>query len=131
MRKLIYNKCLDVSLGLYFLLIAIPMQVLLAAGENPTGSGQNPSGDGILSNPLKSESISQFLIAIIDVLLTFAVPIIVFFIIFAGFKFVTARGNEGQITEARTALTWAVVGGVIILASKLIINVIQGTVSAL
>lgn len=84
-----------------------------------------------IANPLQSTTITGFLINIIEVLLVFAVPIIVFFIIFAGFKFVTARGNESEITVAKTALTWAVVGGVIILAARLIITVIQRTVSAL
>ncbi len=94
------------------------------------GAGSGGGGTGLI-NPLKSATIGEFLIKIIDVLLTFAVPIIIFFIMYGGFKLVTARGDTGQIEDGRRAITWAVVGGVIILGAKLIINVIQGTVSAL
>jgi hypothetical protein len=85
---------------------------------------------GKLCNPLKSKTITQFLLAIIDVILVFALPIIIFFIMFAGFLFVTAQGNQSQIDRAKSALTWAVIGGVIALGAKVIIDVIQGTISA-
>jgi hypothetical protein len=102
----------------------------------PPGSTNPPGSTGInnsiqIVNPLQSTTILEFLTKIIEVLLIFALPIVVFFIIFAGFKFVTARGNESEITVAKTALTWAVVGGVIILGAQLIITVIQGTISVL
>ncbi len=103
-----------------------------SGGSGSGGSGGSGSGSSInIVNPLQSTTILEFLGKIIDVLLIFALPIIVFFIIYAGFKFVTARGNESEITTAKTALTWAVVGGVIILGAKLIITVIQGTISVL
>jgi len=102
---------------------------------NTTGSVSNPGpGSGVvkLENPLGSENdtIAKFLLKIIDVLLVFAIPIIILFIMYAGFLFVTARGNPSQIETARNALLWSVVGGVIILAAKLIIELIQGTISA-
>lgn len=99
-------------------------------GENPGGGGQNP-GTGILLNPLKSATIEGFLMGILDILLTFAVPIIIFFIMYGGFKLVTARGDSEQISQGRAAITWAVIGGVIVLGARLIIGVIQGTVDAL
>jgi hypothetical protein len=108
--------------------------------QNPGGSVQNPGGSvqnpgactpGQLCNPLQSSTVQEFLLKIIDILLIFALPIIIFFIMYAGYLFVTARGNESQITEARTALTWALIGGVIILGARAIITVIQGTVDAL
>jgi hypothetical protein len=104
-------------------------------GSNPpTGSAQNPrpsSGDSAkLTNPLKSQSIEEFLLKIIDVLLVFALPIIVLYIMYAGYLFVTAQGDSGQVSEARSALLWAVVGGVIILGAKVIVTVIQNTITA-
>jgi hypothetical protein len=104
-------------------------------GQNPTGEGQNPGQTGQtqtsgLTNPLKEATIEGFLISIIDVLLVFAVPVIIYFIMYGGFKLVTARGDTSQIEEGRNAITWAVVGGVIVLGAKLIITVIRGTISA-
>lgn len=87
--------------------------------------GDGPAG---LKNPLKFNSIPEFLLAIIDIILIFAVPIIVLFIMYAGFLYVTARGDTGQISTAHSALTWAVVGGVIVLGAKILLTVVQGTV---
>ena len=111
----------------------LPLLGLFSTAQAQGGGGNTTGGcpPGQICNPLQSTTILEFLEKIIDVLLIFALPLIVFFIIFAGFKFVTARGNESEITVAKTALTWAVVGGVIILGAKLIITVIQGTISVL
>lgn len=94
-------------------------------------NGGRDGGTTSLTNPLKSDSIVDFLLTIIEVILVFAVPIIVLFIMYAGFLYVTAAGDESKIKKAHSALTWAIVGGVIVLGSKLIIDVIQGTVEAL
>ncbi len=137
----------------YFLLLVVTIFIMTVplvyavdggSGTNTGGGGQNSGGGGTvppatsgqagdkvgLINPLKATSISEFLVAIVDVLLIFATPIIVIYIMYAGFKFVTAQGNPSEIESARTALLWAVVGGVIVLGAKLIIEVIQGTITA-
>jgi hypothetical protein len=104
------------------------------SGNTNTGGGNiNPGtgGGSSLENPLKAQDIIQFLVQIIDILLTFALPIIVLFIMYGGFILVTAKGNPGDLEKGRNAILWSVIGGVIVLAAKLIINVIQGTVTAL
>lgn len=99
--------------------------------EAQSSNKNTSSGDkGELSNPLKSKSIEEFILKIIDVLLVFATPIIMLYIMYAGYLFVTARGDSGQISTARSALLWAVVGGVIVLGARVIIAVIQGTIKA-
>jgi len=112
-----------------------PGNVNVQAGANlqlggPQGGVNNNQGSVTLVNPLKAQTISQFLIDLIDVLLVFALPLIVLFIMYAGFLYVTAQGNPGKITTAHTALLWAVVGGVIVLGAKLIVTVIEGTINA-
>jgi hypothetical protein len=99
--------------------------------ETVGGSDSTNCGSKGLTNPLKSCSISELFLAIIDILLIFAIPIIVLFIMYAGLLYVTARGDTAQISKAHLALTWAIVGGVIVLAAKLIIEVIQGTVNSI
>ena len=97
-------------------------------GERQPSTGGNAVQ---LQNPLKSESLIGFFNDILNVIMVFAVPIIVFFIIYAGFKYVMARGNPGEIETANRALLYAVIGGVIILGAKVILTVIGGTVDAL
>ena len=98
------------------------------------GSTQNPVTNGgsvVLENPLDSNisSIPKFFQAIIDILLVFAIPFIVFFIIYAGFLYVTARGNVETISKAHKALLYALIGGVLILGANVLLDVITGTVT--
>jgi len=83
----------------------------------------------LIVNPLRSDSITCFLLDIIQILLILAVPIIVFFIIYAGFKFVVAQGNETELIAAKRALFGALIGGLLILGASVILEVIAGTVS--
>jgi len=106
-------------------------------GENTGTSGTigenvpKSKGKSSLTNPLKSKTLTGFLQSILDVILIFAVPIIVLFIIYGGFQLVTARGNQTKLQSARATLTWAIVGGVIVLAANLILDVITSTVNAI
>ncbi|MCD5382374.1 MAG: hypothetical protein LR017_03655 [Candidatus Pacebacteria bacterium] len=85
----------------------------------------------VLKNPLKATSVTDLLVDILEILLVFAVPVIVFFIIYSGFLFVTAAGDTNKITTARVALTWAVIGGVIVIGARAITTVIENTVGNL
>ncbi len=102
-------------------------------GGDQTGSGgdQTTNPGGSLDNPLESDTIPEFLLKIIDVILVFAIPLIILYIMYAGYLFVTAAGNTEQIGTAKNALLWAVVGGVIVIGARAIITVIEGTVSGL
>lgn len=107
----------------------------LAQSNNPSSGSNNPStgsnpGATTLTNPLHATSISELIANIIDVILVFATPLIVLMIMYAGFLFVTARGNEGQVESAKKALLWSVVGGVIVLGARIISTVIEGTITS-
>lgn len=101
---------------------------------NPSSPGSpnlgNPSGSVTLNNPLGDKDILEFLQDILDVIMIFAVPLIVFMIIYAGFLFVMDRGSEKNLKQAKNALLYAVIGAVIIFGAKAILEVVQGTVDA-
>ncbi len=96
------------------------------AGQGGAGSGNNQ-----LVNPLRFGSFPEFFRGLIEILIIFAIPIIVLMIIYAGFLYVMARGNEEQVTKATRALTYAVLGGLLIIGAELILRIIQGTVNQL
>lgn len=54
----------------------------------------------------------------IDAALVLAFPIAVIFIVFSGFKFVTAQGNPSEITKARQALVWTLLGLALVIGAK-------------
>jgi hypothetical protein len=83
------------------------------------------------NNPLGGvSSLDQLFLEIVNVLLIIAVPIIVFFIIFAGFTYVTAQGNPEKIKLASQSLLYGIIGGVIILGSSAIMVIIRSLVDA-
>jgi uncharacterized RDD family membrane protein YckC len=83
-----------------------------------------------LENPLKFDTLEGLLVGILNVLLIIAVPIIVFFLIFAGFSYVTAQGNPEKIKQASRALTYAIIGGVLILGAVAISEILQNVVES-
>lgn len=128
---LLYHKILRrfLALGTFVMMTFLPLWCALAQqGSSNTDPGDDPLK---LTNPLKAKNIIQFLVQILDILLTFAIPIVVLFIIYGGFKLVVAQGNPSEIEKGRSAILWAIIGGVIVLSAKLIINIIQSTVTAL
>mgnify|MGYP006908222392 FL=1 len=88
------------------------------------------SAQATLDNPLRVDSLVGLLLAIVDILLILAVPVIIFFIIYAGFLYVTAQGNPSKISDANRALLYALIGGVIVLGARVIGALIQNTVNS-
>ncbi len=84
-----------------------------------------------LINILKIDSVAELPVLLLDVLLVFAVPLIVLYIMYAGFLYVTARGNPGKIEKAHRALQWSIVGGFIVLVAHLISPLIEEIVKTL
>ncbi len=97
-----------------------------SSGDNTTSSG----GSITLTNPLAANSLTEFFMSILSILLIFAVPLIVLYIIFAGFRYVMAQGKPEEVKKASLALLYAVIGGLIILGANIILAVIQGTIDA-
>ena len=93
--------------------------------------GTDPCPPGQLCNPITYPNITAFLLAILDVAIQYGALLIVFFIVFAGFKFVTAQGNTEKISDARKMLTWIVVGAFVLLGVYVIRAAICGTINQL
>lgn len=105
------------------------------ANSPASGSLGQPSNTGTnvtLINPLKGgASLESFLNNILDFVIRIGAIIVVLMLVYVGFLFVTAQGNETKITEARKALLWTVVGALILLGAKAIALGITATVQAL
>lgn len=83
-------------------------------------------------NPLSSiETLPQFLAALVEIVVQIAIPVIVIAIVYTGFLFVSARGNEEQLQKARTAFLYVIIGAAIILGAQVLAEAIQGTIGAL
>ncbi|MFZ2522467.1 MAG: TrbC/VirB2 family protein [Minisyncoccia bacterium] len=66
-----------------------------------------------------------------NVVLPIGAVVVVMYIIYAGFTFVTAQGNEKKLGEAKQRLLWALIGGGILLGAVAISELVRNTVSQL
>lgn len=88
----------------------------------------------VYNNPIVYGGIStvpELLLALVDLVFLVGVPIVVLFIIYSGFLFVTGGDNEAQTKKARFVFTWTMVGALILLGAKAIALAIKNTVLSL
>jgi uncharacterized membrane protein YobD (UPF0266 family) len=83
-----------------------------------------------LENPLAFPSITELMQAILNMVIVISIPIVVLFIIYAGFLYVTAQGNPEKLQVANRSLMYGVIGGVIIIGSVAILQIVENTVNA-
>lgn len=112
---------------------APPNNVQAAAPNNVrAGGGVNCNTDtGKICNPIKAGSVDNLLASLLSIVKFVAGIVLVIYFILAGFKYVTARGDEGKIKEAHNMLTWTAVGGAILLGAEVIQKLISGTINQL
>lgn len=85
-----------------------------------------------INNPFKQDTIPGLINTIInDILIPIGAVVAVLMIMWAGFKYVTARGNSTQVGEATEALKYAVIGAAILLGAKIISVAIDKTIQQL
>ena len=119
MKKLI----ISLIFSTFFLSLAILPTTALASGfldmSNQQGfngsSGNIPGAFGQETN--KATDIRIIIVRIITISLGFLATIAVVLIIYAGFKWMTAAGNESNVEDAKKILTQATIGLVVILSA--------------
>ena len=120
--------------GSILMLLVIPFLVQAQGGSgqpNPGGSG--PTQFNIkIENPFKQNSIQGLIEVIVnDILMPVGGVIAVLMIMYAGFLYVTARGNTTKIEAAHKALFYAVIGAAILLGAWVISQAISSTIGQL
>ncbi len=118
--------------------LSIPLLVeAVSSGSFPTGGGAatQPKSSGLnftLQSPLKDfGGISGLIAKILDILVLIGTPIAAIFIMYAGFMYVTAKGDATQVKNATEALKWAVVGTAVLIGASVISGLIAGTIGQL
>lgn len=84
-----------------------------------------------LDNPLGSTTIYQFLEKVLGLMVDIGFPVLILAIVYTGFLFVKAQGNETELGKAKQAFFWTIVGGVILLGAEIIVRAISGTINQL
>ncbi len=82
-------------------------------------------------NPIKAQDIMGLIRAIVDFVLKIGAAVVILFVIYSGFLFVTAQGNEDKISKAKTAFFWTIIGALIILGAYTLSGIICETAKQL
>ena len=86
----------------------------------------------IIDNPLKDiTSIPGFIYAVLDLIVMIVTPLIAVFLMYAGFLYVSAAGNEAKIAKAHSVFLWTVIGAAVALGAKIFSFAVQGTIDLL
>ncbi|MBP6912331.1 MAG: hypothetical protein KBB86_00130 [Candidatus Pacebacteria bacterium] len=110
-------------------------------GGNPTGgAGGNPAQGGAggpgteksglqitLTNPLKSNSLEDFIQIVLGVILKFLIPILAILFMYTGFKLIIAKGEPAALKAAKQDFLNLVIGSVLILGAWTFGNIIMNT----
>lgn len=103
---------------------------LVQAGD--TGGPGQPSGVVTIVNPFKKDTIRGLIETIVnEILLPIGSVVAAVMIIYAGFLYVTAGGDPGQVKKAHEALLYAVIGAAILLGAWVISEAIDNTIKTL
>ena len=100
-------------------------------GSNSFSSGGAGSGSGAINNPLGSSAtnLTQLILRVTDAATSFLLIISVIFFLWTGLQFLLAQGNETKIQDAKRAFWNTVIGTGVVLAAKLIVQIISNTIS--
>ena len=84
-----------------------------------------------LQNPIKYSTFSEFAAAVTKTAVQVLLPFIVLAFIYSGFLFVKAQGNDTELTKAKTAIIYSMLGAFILLGAWGFAQIIGQTVSTL
>ncbi len=83
---------------------------------------------GKFCNPLKIDSFTGLVQAILKVAVYILFPVAVLFLIYSGFLFITALGNFEKLTKAKNNFLWTLVGMTLLLGAFALSTLIKGTI---
>lgn len=93
----------------------------LARAEEPTR----------LVNLLSVGSLEELVAKVLEVMVQVGSILLVLMLVWTGFLFVAAQGNEEEIRKARGALLWVVIGGLLLLGAQALSLIISATIESL
>ena len=135
MKKGILAAALTLTLFGGVTTFAVPL-VHADLAPNGSGSGAQPNGSGSgvafqLTNPLSTSSFCGLLQKVLNAAIQLGIPVAVVFIVYAGFLFIKARGNPGELEHAKKNMLYVVIGIGLFLGAWTLGLIIQATLNNL
>lgn len=89
--------------------------------------------EGRLCNPLNDtfSSVPGFVAGLAKVVVIMAVPIVALMLVYSGFLFVSARGNQSKLHTAKDNFLYVIIGATLILGAWVFASLLWGTIGQL
>jgi hypothetical protein len=126
----------------FALLLCIPTAFASAAPDFSTGANQPSFQTGAsqpsmqtntsafaLKNPLSFTTVCGLLLALLDVALVIGIPIMVLFLVYAGFLFVLARGSQEGLKKAKANFFYTILGIALFLGAWTLGQIVAATIN--
>jgi uncharacterized membrane protein len=84
---------------------------------------------GQFASPIGPQNFSGIINAIVDVVIEVGIVVIILAIIYSGYLFVTAQGNDEKISTAKKTFYYVIIGTIILLGARQLSVVLQNTAS--
>jgi hypothetical protein len=122
----------NLTLVIFFLGFVFVYHTTFAQSEIPCASGQvptsaNPCVTGSvpnacdpnkqLCNPIRFNSIPEFFEELLKIAAQIGSVVIILGLVYSGFLFISARGNQEELSKAKKAFTYTVIGAMIVLGA--------------
>lgn len=78
-----------------------------------------------ICNPIQSQTFAELMAKIAETAAKIGLPLVVVFMIYSGFLFVSARGNEEQLTKAKGTFFWTIIGALLVVGAFAIASAIE------
>lgn len=111
---------------LFFVLTIAFFAVSVSVYAQTTGGTGGPVIE--LPNPLTADTFQELLDRILSVLIIVATPVFIILIMIAGLMYVVGGANPQRRQTAFNMIKYGVIGYVIILTARLLLNIVQGLV---
>ena len=83
-----------------------------------------------ITNPLKADDIPALILNIAEFARNLGLPIAIIFIVYNGFLFVSARGDEKKLETAKESIKWSLIGAALIVGASFlaeaVVNFVKG-----
>ena len=147
MKYFKYSRLL--LLGLLVIFFAAPFVLVTqvhAQPNAPNGTGPNAAygngpnaqygcggGNGTftLCDPLGVKNFCDLVKALLNIVLAIGVPVAVLFLVWAGFRFILARGSQTGLEEAKRNFYYVIIGIAIFLGAWTLATIISATIQTL
>ncbi|MCX6712960.1 MAG: hypothetical protein NTY66_01995 [Candidatus Vogelbacteria bacterium] len=113
------------------ILFSLVLAAIFTGGQVLAGAATGVQKPVSINNPIKANTFPALLQLILNIIIEVGLPIVIIGILLVGFKYITAQGKPAEITKAHEGFKWVMVGAAIIIGSRVIVALLQNTVTSI